>query len=98
MLIRSLFSFALALSGVAAAPTGKWFDKFVFIILENESYGAVYSNPYFQALAATGVLQTNYHAVAHPSQPNCESLNKHLSMLQNCVRAVVPLAQFLAFC
>ncbi len=58
------------------AGTGQWFDKYVFLILENQGFNAVYSNSYFQALAATGVLQTNYHAVAHPSQPNCTYISE----------------------
>jgi hypothetical protein len=70
------FLFALALSGVvatvASAPTGKWFDKFVFIVLENQDIANILSDPNFKAIADSGLLHTNYHAVAHPSQPNCK--------------------------
>ncbi len=65
---------SLALSGVvvAAAPTGKMFDKFIFIMMENYDKASILADPNFSAVAATGLLQSNYHGVSHPSQPNCK--------------------------
>lgn len=79
--MRSFLS-ALALTGVVAAatasPTGKYFDKFVFVMLENEDSSKVISDPNFAAFTKTGLQQTNYHGVSHVSQPNCK---KHFVML-----------------
>jgi len=50
---------------------GQWFDRFIIINLENSDYSTAVSDTYFSSLASqSGVLLTNYHAVAHPSQPN----------------------------
>lgn len=69
----ALLLFALVVSGsYAISPSGKWFDKFVIVILENEDVSAVLNNTYFRSMASSGILQTNYHAVTHPSQPNCK--------------------------
>ncbi|KAI9355295.1 phosphoesterase family-domain-containing protein [Zopfochytrium polystomum] len=72
MLAASLLvAAALAINGVAAdAPVGKWFDHYVFVILENEDLAPVIKNDVFGAFAKKGLSQTNYHGVAHPSQPN----------------------------
>lgn len=48
-------------------------QKVAVLALENRSYGQVIGNrnaPYFNRLAKTGALATNYYAVAHPSLPN----------------------------
>lgn len=47
--------------------------KFLIILFENQSYDAVMNIPgdnYFKGFAAQGMLMTDYHGVAHPSQPN----------------------------
>src|SRR5205085_222238 len=45
--------------------------RHVFVlVMENESGATVLQNPYFRDLAARGARLSNYHAVAHPSQPN----------------------------
>jgi len=63
--------FLLTLSAiVAAAPTGKWFDKYVVVVFENMDLTSILSNRVFSDIASSGILQSNYHGVTHPSQPN----------------------------
>ncbi|MFI4977943.1 MAG: alkaline phosphatase family protein [Solirubrobacterales bacterium] len=48
-------------------------SHFVVIVLENRELGEVLgstSAPYINALASKGVVETDYHAIAHPSLPN----------------------------
>jgi hypothetical protein len=40
------------------------------VVLENEDAGAALAQPFLASLAARGALLNNYHALAHPSQPN----------------------------
>ncbi|KAJ2955914.1 hypothetical protein NQZ79_g8153 [Umbelopsis isabellina] len=69
---------AAAAAVVSAAPlekrivSGKYFDHFMVIVLENEDYAAVMKDSYFSTVAAkhNGNLLTNYQAITHPSQPN----------------------------
>ncbi|KAG2181342.1 hypothetical protein INT43_008925 [Umbelopsis isabellina] len=69
---------AAAAAVVSAAPlekrivSGKNFDHFMVIVLENEDYAAVMADSYFSTVAAkhNGNLLTNYQAITHPSQPN----------------------------
>lgn len=46
------------------------FQKVVLVIFENENIDKPLSQPFFSTLVSKGALLTNYHAVAHPSQPN----------------------------
>ncbi|KAJ3104520.1 hypothetical protein HDU97_009133 [Phlyctochytrium planicorne] len=73
-LIKSitLISAFVASSAVAdQCKAGKYFDKVVTIILENEDASAVFQDPYFgTTLAQKGYLLTNMNGVAHPSEPN----------------------------
>lgn len=49
------------------------FEHIVFIIFENREFGSVIGNPkapYFNILAETGTLLTEYYAIMHPSLPN----------------------------
>ena len=46
------------------------FDHVVVIILENADYSQVKKDGSFTALAKTGILYSNFHAITHPSQPN----------------------------
>lgn len=56
-------------TAVAAAPAAP-FKKVLIIILENTDYKEALALPYLAKLAERGALLTDYHAVAHPSQPN----------------------------
>ncbi|KAI9280989.1 phosphoesterase family-domain-containing protein [Umbelopsis sp. AD052] len=51
---------------------GKYFDRFMVVVLENQDYEAVVADPYFGSLAKKhhGNLLTNYLATTHPSEPN----------------------------
>ena len=75
--MRHLFSIALLAALLApAAYAGKLPrpDHVVVVIEENRDYSQIlemrYSNSYIHALARRGVLFTQSHGVAHPSQPN----------------------------
>jgi hypothetical protein len=59
----------------AAAPSfaSPTHNHVVVVILENHGYSEVIGNPnmpYFNSLAAGGLLLTDSHGVEHPSQPN----------------------------
>jgi len=64
----------IAASLVAAfplnAPTGRYFDHIVIIMLENTDYKTALADANMSRLASTGVLLSNYFAITHPSQPN----------------------------
>ncbi|CAG8523651.1 4899_t:CDS:2 [Cetraspora pellucida] len=57
---------------VDAIVTGTYFDRIVLVIFENTGYTQAIAQPYLQNLTSrsNGLLLSNYHAVAHPSQPN----------------------------
>ncbi|KAJ3115560.1 hypothetical protein HDU96_000441 [Phlyctochytrium bullatum] len=58
-------------SADAVCGSGKYFDKILTIILENEDAVNVYNDPYLGGtLAKEGYLLTNMFGTAHPSQPN----------------------------
>jgi len=57
------------------APIGNSFDKYMIIVLENHDFDNVLRDTNYRAIAAKGLLQTNYHAVTHPSQPNCKYMH-----------------------
>jgi hypothetical protein len=49
------------------------FSHVYLIVMENQEYNAIVGNPnlpYLNSLIARYALATNYHAIAHPSQPN----------------------------
>ncbi len=46
------------------------FKKVVLVIFENEDFDKPLARPFFKQLAENGALLTNYHGVAHPSEPN----------------------------
>jgi len=59
----------------AAAPSGKYFDHVVTILMENNDLQSVLSQGTFQAsLASQYTLSTGYSAVSHPSEPNYSAL------------------------
>ncbi|RUP45756.1 phosphoesterase family-domain-containing protein [Jimgerdemannia flammicorona] len=68
----------IALAGPIAKPLvkGKYFDRFVVIVLENTNYDTALNDPYMASLGNrdNGVLLTNYMAVAHPSQTGANLL------------------------
>jgi hypothetical protein len=49
------------------------YDHIVVVVEENHSYDEIIGNsqaPYINILARSGAVLSNYHAVAHPSEPN----------------------------
>jgi len=63
----------------ATAPTsnfpkhyvsGKAFDRFITIWLENTDYDKAAADPNLAWLATKGITLENYYGVTHPSQPN----------------------------
>ena len=65
----------LAASSAAAPPPGVPHAAHVTIVMmENRNYASIVGNPsapYFNhTLVAEGMLLRNYHAIAHPSEPN----------------------------
>src|SRR4029079_3812816 len=69
---------ALALSAMAVVPPARRrtarpstaIQHIVVVVLENEDLSRAQLQPYMTELAARGALLNNYHAIAHPSQPN----------------------------
>jgi phospholipase C len=70
---RLALAVALACAAVSAqaAPS---FRRVVIVMLENANYEDAVQQPFLKDFAARGALLTNYHAVAHPSQPNYVAL------------------------
>ncbi|THG95952.1 hypothetical protein EW026_g5783 [Hermanssonia centrifuga] len=50
--------------------SGKAFDRFIQIWLENTDYDDAANTSAFMALKEQGILLSNYYAVTHPSEPN----------------------------
>ncbi|OZJ03679.1 hypothetical protein BZG36_03530 [Bifiguratus adelaidae] len=57
-------------TAVPGAPTGKVFQYFMQVWLENENYDTCVGLPQYQAMAEQGILLSNYNAITHPSEPN----------------------------
>lgn len=69
ILISILSSFSLS-AATFAAPAGKYFDRVVYVVFENENYVAAIKGPFFTQLGNDGVTFTNFTAETHPSQGN----------------------------
>ncbi|KAI0069467.1 hypothetical protein K474DRAFT_1670815 [Panus rudis PR-1116 ss-1] len=50
--------------------SGKVFDRFIQIWLENTDFEVASTSPAFVDLAKQGILLTRYYALTHPSEPN----------------------------
>jgi hypothetical protein len=79
--ITGLMLAASPISAVSTPPKGKWFDRYFSIIMENDDFTSPNNEPFFKALESSGYFMTNYHAVAHPSQPNYHVTVAGTSML-----------------
>lgn len=64
-----------------ASTKGKYFDRVVIIIFENQDYKVAAKDKYLSMLTSKykGFALTNYLATTHPSQPNYVSFYKHLN-------------------
>ncbi|KAK6084379.1 acid phosphatase [Seiridium cupressi] len=60
---------ALTLSPTSSV-SGKTFDRFVQIFLENQDFDIAAGDPNLAYLATQGILLDNYYSITHPSQPN----------------------------
>jgi len=61
---------ALLLSLVFAASPPRSIRHVIVVVLENEDEKRAAVQPYMRELASRGAMLRNYHALAHPSQPN----------------------------
>ncbi|KAK8086639.1 acid phosphatase [Apiospora phragmitis] len=67
LLVGFLFGLAPVNSAIV---TGRVFDRFISIWLENQDFAEVIKDPDLADLKRYGILQTRYYANTHPSQPN----------------------------
>jgi hypothetical protein len=58
----------MAFTSVTSAATT--FSNMLIIMLENIDYNPAIADPNLKAFASSGVLFSNWDAIAHPSQPN----------------------------
>jgi hypothetical protein len=54
--------------------TGKWFDTFVFIVLENTGWSQVQNCAFVDWFRKNGTIFENWHGVTHPSGPNYRAM------------------------
>lgn len=54
----------------ASAPIGKYFDRVIIVVFENNDYAKTIQQPFFRKLAKSGANFSNFMAITHPSQPN----------------------------
>ncbi|KAJ5389032.1 uncharacterized protein N7496_000100 [Penicillium cataractarum] len=65
------------LAHLAKPVKGRWFERFVVVVLENTNKGVTMGDPYFLNLTHWGMLLGNYHGTTHPSQPNYITMVTH---------------------
>ncbi|KAJ5609815.1 hypothetical protein N7528_009081 [Penicillium herquei] len=58
---------------------GKWFDRFVVIVYENNNKDVTFGEPYWYNITELGMVLGNYHGTTHPSQPN------YITMISNTI-------------
>jgi hypothetical protein len=76
---RALISTTMLAIAVGGAGAGQVrpstpFQKVMIVVLENTDYAQALKQPFLARLAREGGLLSNFHAVAHPSQPNYVAL------------------------
>ena len=49
---------------------GKWFDNFIFLVLENQGWSQVQNCQFIKYLNENGAVFTKWHRATHPSGPN----------------------------
>ena len=67
---------ALAATGAGPMPprTAAAVERVMIVVLENTTFEEATHQPFLGRLAREGALLSNFHAVAHPSQPNYVAL------------------------
>lgn len=68
--VRQAQATAATYDGKSTYQTGKVFDRFVEIWLENTDYDKAAGDPSLAYLASKGITLSNYFGVTHPSEPN----------------------------
>jgi len=63
---------ALGAAGAHTPPIvpGRAFDRFIYIILENQDFTNVDHDAHWNEIAPDGIILENFFALTHPSQPN----------------------------
>src|SRR5215467_7621904 len=75
LIITLISAFTQAPISAHAAPTGKYFDYLVTILMENNDLQTVLAQGSFEAAHANQyTLATGYSAISHPSEPNYVTL------------------------
>ncbi|KAJ9643675.1 uncharacterized protein PV06_09142 [Exophiala oligosperma] len=64
---------------VTSPPKGKWFDRFVVVVFENNNKDVTFGEPYFLNLTTMGMSLGSYYGTTHPSQPN------YITMISNTI-------------
>lgn len=72
LIMTILFSLTLKLH--AETRSGKYFDRAIFVILENTNYSEAEKQPFLKLLSNNGTHFSNFSAVTHPSQGNYVAL------------------------
>jgi hypothetical protein len=57
-------------NGTDSIVKGKWFDRYVVVVFENNNKDVTYGEPYWRNLTHMGMLLGGMHGTTHPSQPN----------------------------
>lgn len=71
LLLAGLAAAAPVPAAVAPPPKPAYpFKKVLVVVLENTDYKEALTRPFLKTLTEKGALLTDYHGVAHPSQPN----------------------------
>jgi hypothetical protein len=69
-MLKGLLTIILLIAGTSAGADGKYFDRAIIVIFENENYADALSQPFFKQLADGGAQFSNFLALTHPSQGN----------------------------
>ena len=74
--LRSTALLALAVTGARPLPprNSAPVDRVMIVVLENADFAEATRQPFLSRLAREGALLSNFHALAHPSQPNYVAL------------------------
>ena len=81
LLLGSLAATIVAAQDTPRPPRGAVLDHYIIVVLENQDAASILQDDNFRSIAAQGILQTNYHAVTHPSQPNCTYVKEAMDLV-----------------
>lgn len=69
-----MLALAVAGAGPMSRRNSAAVDKVMIVVLENADFSEAMGHPFLSRLAREGALLSNFHALAHPSQPNYVAL------------------------